>query len=324
MRPLSVLLLFLVLAIPLVVLNDAKQDLESFNEEMHRRYTNDFQAAVDDTGAYLSRLESQQTTVSVRYQQEKQLDLDQEMINVFYENLALKFGIENNAVAIQNLKLHIPALVMIRYNGYVMVTLDDTASYEGGQELTSVFWPARSFLYQLRNGNTIYFTMDNNALVYDKGQNRFYQGDYESLSVQTNLAPLLTIEQFKEIRQSTITSLIEQDMATAINRHMEIAKRLGLSVQFTLPKGIDQQSIKDMGFMAFIQGYPLPGGERLDAYSFAGSAVVQRKPWVGTIASSGKHNAYPEQCVPSTGITVIETIYDTEEAVRKGYFLNEC
>jgi hypothetical protein len=322
-KPLSVVLVFLILVIPLVLMNDTREDLQIFNQDMYTRYSDDFQSAVDDAGDYLSRLEMQPTTTAVHYGRERQLQLDEDVLSVFYSNLAMKFGLENNQSEINNLKLHIPALVMFGYNGYTLVTLDDTASYSGNEELKPVSWPERPYYYKLRNGNLLYFTLDDNARVYDTSSNEFYEGGYTALTAETNLAPLTSIDLFREVRQSTITSLVEQDLATAINRHLELVKRMGLSVQFTLPRGLQEQSIQDVGIMAFIQGYPLPGGELLDAYSLGSGAVVRRKGLVGTRNYAGRHIAYGESCVPA-GANVIESLFDPEEAARKGYFVEDC
>ncbi|WP_189021028.1 hypothetical protein, partial [Paenibacillus marchantiophytorum] len=291
---------------------------------LHKQYEDDFQAAVDDAGAYLARMESQQTTTAVRYHEQKQLNLDMDLLHVFYQNLALKFGIENNPVAIQNLKIHMPAMVLLRYNGYVLVTLEDAANSSGQREITPVFWPIRPYTYTLQNGNVLYFTLDDKATVYDKASNVFVQDEYAALAGKTNLAPLSTLAIFQEVRQNTITANVEKDLGGAINRHMELVKRLGLNLQFSIPRGLNEQSIKDIGFMAFVQGYPLPNGERFDGYAFGGGAVVQRKSLIGTISSAGRHVAYGNGCVPSAGVTVTESLFDGEEAVRKGYFINDC
>ncbi|MOA30879.1 hypothetical protein D3C78_1520000 [compost metagenome] len=140
----------------------------------------------------------------------------------------------------------------------------------------------------------------------------------------TNTAPLNNINIFREMRQNTITTLVEQDLGGAINGHLEVVKRLGLNIQFSIPRGLNEQSIQNVGFMAFIQGYPLPGGERLSTFSFGGSAVMQRKSLVGVVMGSGEHRAYPQKCVPGSGVTHIENLYDAEEAVLKGYFVQEC
>ncbi len=323
-KPLSIVLLFLIIALGLGMSQDARQDINERHVQTQKEYANAFQAAVDDTGAYLARFEAQQVTSGIRYQREKQLAFDMDILNVFYDNLALKFGIESNSAAIQNLKVHIPAMVLFHYNGYELVTLEDRLNNGGQTELTPVFWPIRAYNYTLSNGNILYFTLDDQVTIYDRYNNRFLQDSFSDIQAITNTAPLDDLPTFREMRQNTIVSLVEQDLGGAINRHLELAKRLGLNIQLTIPRGLNEQSIQDVGFMAFIQGYPLPGGERLTTYSFGGSAVIQRKQLVGVIMANGEHHAYPKQCVPAAGATVIENLYDSEEAVLKGYFVQEC
>lgn len=300
-------------------MNDAKKDLEDLQRSMYLHYEDNFQSALDDTAVYLSRFEAHQTAYTVHYQQEKQILFDLDALNVFYNNLALKYGIENNEIAIQNLKLHIPAIVIYHYNGYFLVTLDDSDS-----NLKTIAEPIRPYWYKLKNGNIIYFKLDDQATVYDRSANVYYQGDYEQLSTITNLDPLTTIEGFREVRQTVITTLVEEDLSAAINQHMELVKRLGLSISFTLPKGLEQQSIKDIGMMAFIQGYPLPGGELLETYAYGAGSVISRKVIIGTKLSSGKYVAYGAQCMPTNGVTEIERFYDPVEAVSKGYYYEDC
>lgn len=324
MKPLSVLLIFLILAIPLVIVNDSRADQRIHHQDTYKRYSDDFQAAVDDAADYLSRLELQPTVTAVHYGRERQLALDSDVLNVFYSDLALKFGLENNAVELSNLKLYIPALVLFGYDGYTLVTLDDTANAGGAQELKPVAWPVRPYSFKLANGNLLYFTLDDQARVYDRGANIFREGSYSELAGETDLRPLLTLEQFREIRQNTITGHVEKDLGAAINRHMEIVKRMGLSVTFTLPRGLHEESIQDVGLMAFIQGYPLPGGERLDAYSVGRGGTARRKMLTGTRAPDGKPVAYEEGCALPSGARIVESLFDPIEAVRKGYFIVSC
>jgi hypothetical protein len=326
-KPLSILLFFLVIALPLVFAHDARQDAYDNGVNLQKQYADEFQAAVDDGGVYLGRLESQQVTTAVHYDEEKQIDLDMDLLNVFYQNLALKFGIETDPIAIQNLKIHMPAMVLFRYNGYVLITLEDAANSNVQKEISPVFWPIRPYTYTLQNGNVLYFTLDDKATVYDKTLNVFYQDDFTALKSLTVLDPLDTLAKFREVRQNTITANVEQDLGGAINRHMELIKKMGLNLQFSIPRGLGEQSIQDIGFMAFVQGYPLTNGELFDGYSFGGSSVVRRKSLVGTYPTNnlhGKRVAYGQSCLPSSGVTIIESLFDTIEAVKKGYFINDC
>jgi hypothetical protein len=323
MNPLSVLLIFLVMMMPLHIANDTLAKLHDSRMSEQRKFANMFTAAVDDTGVYLARLESQQQKSGVRYAKEKQLAFDIDMLNVFYESLAIKFGVEGDPVQLQNVLLHIPAMVMVRYDGYTMITLDDTSNTAGQKSLTPAVWPIRPYDYTLTNGNILYFTLDDWATVYDKNTNQFIQLEYDQLFASTNLAPITDITMFRELRQKTILNDIQRDLAGAINRHLELVQRLGLSIDFSIPQGVDEQSIKDVGFLAFVQGYPLPGGELLNQYAFGGGSVAQRKDWVGVIENNGTHSAYEKSCVPITSIK-IEDLYDDEEGASKGYFIKPC
>jgi hypothetical protein len=323
-KPLSVLLIFLILAVPLVIMNDTREDQRLYNLDTYKRYADDFQAAVDDAADYLSRLEMQPTTTAVHYGRERQLTLDDDVLNVFYSDLALKFGLENNQSELSNLKLHIPALVLFGYNGYTLITLDDSGNNRGTQELKPISWPIRPYSYKLANGNLLYYTLDDQARVYDRYSNVFYEGYYSELTTETDLRPLQSLDQFRDVRQSTITALVEDDLSAAINRHMELIKRMGLILQFTLPRGLNEQSIKDVGMMAFIQGYPLPGGELLDAYSLESGVTTRRKLLTGTRNYAGKPVAYEEGCVVPSDARIVESLFDPVEAVRKGYFIQSC
>ncbi|TVY07322.1 hypothetical protein [Paenibacillus cremeus] len=324
MRPLDLLALFLILAIAIVQLHDTQQDEIDAQNKTNRFYTDSFRSAVQDTGSYLARFESQQVTTSVRYSKEKQISFDKDMINVFLANLSMKFGIYGDPVKVQNLMLHIPAMSLIQYDGYVMVTIDDTASPDGNQYLTPVLWPKRPYTYKLPNGNILYFTHDDRATIYDCSSNTFLKGDYDELSLMSDLSPIDSKSMFYEVRQATITSTIEKDLTGAMNRHLELVKKLGLTIQMNLPRGIAENSIQNVGFLAFIQGYPMPDGEYLNLLSFGGGAIRQGNEYVGTWSSGGQYIAYGSGCVPSSGVTVMERLFDATEAVKKGYFIKEC
>ncbi|OXM15551.1 hypothetical protein [Paenibacillus herberti] len=324
MKPLNVLLVFLVLAIPLVIMNDAKRDNASNQQVMQKQYSEEFQSAVDDAGSYLARLELQQTASAVHYQREKQLEAELEVWNVFYMNLAIKYGLEQNPTAIENLKLHMPAQILFGYDGYHLITLSDKADDSSQAELSPFIWPKKPYWTTLTNGNLIYFTLDDQATVYDRQSNRFLEGSYDELAGKTDLRPLTSIELFREVKQSSILSSAEADLAAAINRHMGLVKRMGLALSFTLPRDLGGQAIQDVSVLAFIQGYPLPGGDTLEAFSLGSGSVVRQSGLTGMLLASGKKMAYGNTCMPTSGASVIESLFDEEEAARKGYFVDDC
>jgi hypothetical protein len=335
-KPLDLLLLFLIVALPLIIMNDLQQSIQNRNENTYKRYSDAFQAAVDDTAYYLTLLEAQQTGDNIHYGSAKRLGLDQETIHIFYRNLALKFGIdeglgnkldiESNKVEQMNLAMHIPAMVFYRYDGYILVTLGNGTA---GSLLPQI-WPVRPYTYKLPNGNIIYFTLDDHARMYITPYYQsltgspfaLVQGSYNELRTYIG-STLPDLNAFRQARQQAIAANIEKDLGGAINRHLELVKQMGLSLQFSLPRELGKQAVQDVGFMAFMQGYPLPGGERLDAFSFSGGGIVRRKPLVGTI-NGGVREAYPESCVPPAVASTTEVFHDPIEAAKKGYYIRRC
>lgn len=319
----SFILLFLIMVMYTTVVSGMSSRENHKQNSTQQRYIEAFQTAVDDTGDYLSRLEAQQQSVPIRYGKEKQISVvTNELFDVFINQLARQFQIENDPVAVHNLKLHIPAMVVIGYDGYTLITLDDSANPQGHRLLSPVLWPIRPYVYMLQNHNPIYFTLDDQAKVYDRSSNQFIQANQSELRGRTHLQPLSDVFTFREVRQETITQLIEQDLGGAFNRHMELIKRLGLHIELSLPKGLQQQSIQHIGFMAFIQGYPLPSGELLEQFAFGGGTVARSKDMMGTL-NGGRKEAFPTSCVP-TGAVSMEQFHNASEAANKGYYILSC
>ncbi len=323
MKPLNILLFFLIIAIPLTILHDTRQSMSDQSSRIYDRYSDSFQAAVDDTAYYLSRLEAQNES-NIHYASAKRLEIGEEALAVFYHNLAMKFGVGDNPIERQNLMLHIPAMVFLAYDGYALVTLEDP----GQSELRPQMGPLRPYAYALPNGNVVHFTLDDRLTIYIKSLNRFVEGKHQDLlaspAYSYALGALTDLARFKEARQSTIARHLETDLGGAVNRHMELVQRMGLNVAFSLPRGMGEQSYENVGLIAFMQGYPLPGGERLDAYSYGGGAVVRRSALIGIYEPGpDQYAAYPEACAPP-GAAKLEVFYDPEEAAAKGYYIRDC
>src|SRR5690606_17430390 len=120
-----------------------------------------------------------------------------------------KFGIEGDSIAIQNLMLHIPAMAFVRYDGYNLVTLEDTTS-SGQKNVTyPVIWPQKPYTYVTDNGFVLYFTLDDNLVLYDPFTDQYIEGTYSDLRHVRDLSPISNENDFREIRNRTITSRIQ-------------------------------------------------------------------------------------------------------------------
>lgn len=322
MKPHDVASFCLIILLSLAFLSDTMYFSSQVEKSTQEIYSDSFKSAVDDMGAYMSELEAQQIGSGVRYSKEKELNMDLEIVNMFYANLALKLGVEGDPRALQDLMLHIPAMAFVRYDGYNIITL--TSSAKSKNDLEPVILPLRPFTYTLPSGNVVHFTLDSNLKLYDPTTNQFLEGTYDELKAARDLSPMTTKEKFEETRKRAIANALEEGLGGAVNRHMQLVKNIGLSVEFTLPSDPVGDSVDNLGFYAFMQGYPLPGGELLTSYSFGGGQVQKRTEYAGVIRSDGRHVAYDVRCGVPSGSVVIETIYSAQEAAKKGYFIEDC
>lgn len=324
MKPLDFANIFMILLLCVTSLNGLTKASQDTKDFVYGEFHTAFQEAVDDMGYYLSRLEAQQTQSGVRYSKERQLALDVDALNVFLDNLSMKFGIEGNATEVQNLLLHIPVMAFMKYDGYVLITLEDTSD-PTNDEIAPVFWPKKPYTYTTELGYVLYLTLDDKLTLYDPNTNQYIKGSYEELRHVRDLSPIRDFNHFEEVRLSTIAKKLEVDLQDSMNRHISLMTNLGLSVDLYIPEGIDDQEFSGIGFLAFIQGYPLPGGQILSSVAFGGGTVEERDTYIGVIRSDGRHMAYPEKCgLPPGTYTVIETLRNDLEAARKGYFIEHC
>lgn len=324
MKLLNTALLVLILLFLTSFSNDFTSDEASARQALQREYSELFQAAVDDTSAYVSLLEAQQSTAGVRYSQEKQLSLDLESLNLFYSNLASKFGVEGKKDSMQDILLHIPGAAFIRYDGISLVTLSSKPNVKGNSTFEPTILPQKPFTYNLPSGDVLYFTLDDVVRYYDVNNNQFLEGKYEDIKMAKNLSPLTSKGKFEEQRKRTIAKTLQDNLSASVNNHLRLTKDLALNVEFNLPSDPDGDSVDDIGFYAFMQGYPLPGGEVLTTFSFSGGQVRQSREYSGVIRTDGRHVAYETSCGIPVNSTLVETMYSDEEAARKGYFVEDC
>lgn len=321
MKHLNIIVFYLCVSLVISFWGDIETTKYELTRAEQAQYSKAFKQAVQDSGTFLAQFDAQQVTGPIRYSSEKNIASDLEVLHDFYEDLVLKFGVTGDPYALQDIMLHIPASVMVRYNGFNMITLEQIT--EGGQQVFKpVVWPLKPFTYKLPNGLVLFFRLDDTLTLYDPGTNQYLEGTYETLRVVRDLSPLTSVELFKERRKKVIAESIEKDLAGAINTHIQVTKNIDLAVDFFLPQDVGDTSIENIGFMSFMQGYPLPGGEMLNTFAFGTSRVQQGKILYGVIRTDGRHVAYFNYSDIPAGSALIETLVDEEEAARKGYYID--
>lgn len=322
MKHLDVIAIAMIIFISANLLSDTIDLDYRLKSNNYQEFKLNFQTAVADMGAYLAQLEAQQTQAGVRYSKEQQLALDVDSLNVFIANLAMKFGVEGNSVAVQNLLLHIPVMAFMKYDGYELITIGQGTENE---DLVPVFWPKKPYTYVTDKGYVLLLTLDNNLTLYDPNTNQYIEGTYDQIRYVRDLSPIVDQKSFEEIKRRAIIDALEIDMQNSMNTHLRLVNNLGLAIELYIPDGLEDLTFSGIGFLAFIQGYPLPGGQTLNSVAFGGGSVRERETYIGIIRSDGRHLAYPERCSLPPGVyTIIEVLQNDLEAARKGYFVQDC
>lgn len=291
-------------------------------EKEQLEYSEKFKQAVKDSSKYLSQLEAQQQVSSIRYTQEKNVAVsDDDLIRSYIEDLALKMGKDGDPYGIQDILMHIPASVIIKYDGYELVTIDDKLTTAGNHYFSPSIGPLKPYTHTLPNGLILFFNLDSTLTLYDRNTNQYLQGTYETLKTIRDLSPLTSQEKFDAAKKNAIAKAIQRDLASAVSEHISETQYTDLQVEFYLPQDVESLTVDNVGFLSFMQGYPLPSGTLLNTYSFSSGTIHVGKKYFGVIRTDGQHMAYPEDVSLPVGSTIIETLVSEEEAARKGYFI---
>lgn len=317
--------LFLIMFLVLMVSSDTNDALQRSLNFENAKYQKAFDSSVRDVAFKMSKLEAQQLVGPVKYSAEKQLTINQDSLTYFMDTLSMSFGIFGDIYRRQELLAHIPVMVQVRYDSYSIVTV---GSPDGGvlsQDASPLVWPARPYSMQLSDG-VANFTMDQVVSVFKPSTGEWYKGSYSDLTNKYGiefLHPIENQEQFQQARLQSITDSLQKDVEAGINRYNEIVNESGMNIQVNLSPQISNV-VDGVGFMAFIQGYPLPGGEKLTSFSFSRAKVGVQNRLAGVLDADGVLRAYSNKCSVPAGSKVQEYLYDRTESVKKGYFLVDC
>lgn len=288
------------------------------------KYTAALRTAVQDAGSVLNVNEKQEWEAgygsSKFFKAEKDLALA-----AFYRTMYINLGIEDDTLSQEVLNNYVPAVVVIDYDGYDVYAIDEYTEPDGQTIVKHLWRPKKPYAYSDKEGNIIRFTLDNYTEAYDAEAGQWFRGMQRELKESTFIPLLQDSDLFEQKRRTTIVNDIENDLANVINRHNEFAARNGISYEFTLPVISQEEwnnSIDDIGIMAFIQGIPI-GDQRLNNYALGGGRLV-KSPMIhaGTDPTTGIRYYYRSGCMIS--LENVETYSSPKEAAAHGYYEKNC
>lgn len=298
-------------------------DLQEVNR-LQLRYTTALRTAVQDAGSVLNRNELQQFEVG--YSSDKYMRTDKELaLSVLLQSLAINFGIADDSLVQAALMKYIPAVVVIDYDGYWIYALDEFSSANGEPRLEHRWHPKRPYVYTDSAGNSAAFSLDSYIRVISSTTGEEMRGWLEDLAPATAIPLLQNAEVFEQVRRSTIVRQIEEDLQQVIAEHNEFTARLGFTYTFTLPtipKEEWNNTLDDVGVIAFLQGIPI-GNHYYNNFALGGGRLRKTERLEGGVdPTTGIKYYYFAKC--ELPYNTEEVFARKQEAAARGYYEAIC
>jgi hypothetical protein len=262
--------------------------------------------------------------------------------DTFFSSMYASLGILSDPVAQENFRAYVPVIAVPTRDGYYLMYNDNFVGTDGYTYI-SRRWTEK-IPYSYEDDYFIYkFTMDTDMVLYDKnniidatGLTKMYRvnaSDIRSLSEYASLRTavgannfLMKEESFSLVRQQAIISHMEDELSWYISRHNDIAKRYGITYQFTLPVANTSEWAKTMegpSIIVIFQGRPLIEDKEkvYNRMAFSGSGIVKDRVYY--IEQHGWYYLYHrEGCLKLVGNINVrdEHYYSVEECAELGAF----
>lgn len=317
---LSVIFILILLAFALVT--GMKIENQHENHKRKVQYNLALQAAVQDAGKSLLLNESQ--TYESQYESLKRVKTNKEAaLQAFFQTLFINFKAQHDPITQDLIKAYLPAILVIDYDGFYVYAVDSYYNAEGELIMEHLWTEKKPYTYSDDLGNSLIFTLDDYVITYDVEQNEWKEGFLQDLRSEVNIPLLNDADLFENVRRITIVQAIQDELEYQINHHNTYARRFGITYTFTLPLISSEDwnnTINDVGFIAFIQGMPL-GPEHYNNYSLGGSRLIKTHNYYATRVD-GIPYYYRSDC--AYNYSILETFYTAKAAANAGYYPLVC
>lgn len=201
-------------------------------------------------------------------------------IDSFFDSLYADLGIIDSPYQRERLKLYVPFIAVTDDEGvYVWYEdVEDTAdgrevvckrsekfSYFFYEETAPKGYCATDFLIRFK-GKGRAAVYDSSGILGEKNEAYEYYSDSDFMNISRNTRNYKSIldnpEAFEEKRHAVMSQRLESIMEYYCNRHNSNAESMGISYSFSVPAedgSIYLRAFDGVSFVAFFQGYPIPG-----------------------------------------------------------------
>lgn len=311
-------ILFIIITIPFNFMMNIKMKNVSYSTYKKIELNRILDTAVEDA-----------TSDLVEVGEDKRIIINKEKaVSTFFNSLYLNFDIVGDSVSQRRIDGYIPAIVVVDYDGYHILSNETYTNSEGYKEIKQVWKPKRMYSYS--DSKYVYsFTLDDLVTVYDIDNKVFYKGKFADIKSKVRSKVFEDDKTFDQVRRRTIIESIKKDINYYINKHNEIARQFAITYHFTLPVIEDEdwyKTIDDVGILAFFQGLPIGvGNERFNSFAVGGARIVKAPKFlVDTVDSDIKY--YHKEGCPYIKLKVengkeVYLMYNSQkESAKEGYF----
>lgn len=328
-------LVFIGVALPIIIVVyvNVSYTIKASEQEMY--YETIINSAIQDGINQMKEVENSDKSIDYGYSGlwNNKVSVNSKLaVDTFLNSLYNNFGIKGNKSTEHYLKLFIPAIAVIDYNGVQISSMEEyvpDSSKPTEKLVEHTLKPKRYYSYSfavvkktdteyevvdLENApsnvvakHTIDFTMDD--YVVHRGENINPKGFY--LSDEKNNSPLFEgmstltpksekdkiVKLLKGKRKEVIANIVMNEVAYAINKNNSYARVAGIKYDFVFPNYTKEdwyKTVENIGMIAFVQGLSV-GNKYLDYHAYGIADLTQIKRYYLTIPSVNskyKYNLY--------------------------------
>jgi|LSQX01.3.fsa_nt_gb hypothetical protein len=253
----------------------------------------------------------------------KDIALDLEAaIDRFYETVYINFDIEEDKVSQDSIKAYLPVQMVVDYDGLYIHTWQSVYNADmGRQETREVWMPKLPFsYYDTANNLILNFTLDDYVYVYDNATAAKHFGTRAEMAARYPVNTFISSTNFDNLRRQTIIDLIQDRLGFYTGRANYLSQVYGEGYIYNIPMVSNDtwnNTIDDISFISFLQGFPLPGTDRIyNTFGYGGSRVSLSRKYIGS-TYNGVMYYHEDGC---SQIVVTEAVFNSKkEAAKKGY-----
>lgn len=322
MKILDYAIVFVIIVLPIILAVNINISSKIKAQNLESYYKNLIDSAISDASKAMKEVENADSEVDYGYsgEGEKKVSINaKHAVDIFFDSLFYNLDIKGNEQAEERLKMYVPAIAVVDYNGVHMYSVEKYRDTDGNSFVKHIMKPKKYFTYSYNvevkfndklgkteykivpgTDHTVNFTLNNFITHIDKDGNTFkrFMEDEEMQNLlfdnavedSTNTVRSNLISQLKEKQKEVIVQTVANEVATAINRHNKYAEERGVRYTFTFPTMSEDEwfsTVQDVGILAFVQGMSV-GNKYLNHYSYGLSKLSYNQRYFPSTNAKGK------------------------------------